>query len=149
MVFSLECVLKIIAFGFLVCSGIDPGIMLVLISWGGTSPAFVRRQCPSYSSSGSHTCPSDHGLVVTAQSTAKETQGWARMLGERAKGSRPPALHSSSPQLCSCQFLSAVEQGQSLGLRTFSKNDLLRRNKPRIRLINLECLLMGTRFKML
>lgn len=34
MVFSLECVLKIIAFGFLVCSGIDPGIMLVLISWG-------------------------------------------------------------------------------------------------------------------
>ena len=67
MVFSLECVLKIIAFGFLVCSGIDPGIMLVLISWGGTSPAFVRRQCPSYSSSGSHTCPSDHGLVVTAQ----------------------------------------------------------------------------------
>lgn len=32
MVFSLECVLKIIAFGFLVCRGIYPGLMLVFPS---------------------------------------------------------------------------------------------------------------------
>lgn len=68
MVFSLECVLKIIAFGFLVCRGIDPSLMLVFPSlWVHSQPLLEGRGGHCYSRNGSHTHPPNCEFVWTAQ----------------------------------------------------------------------------------
>lgn len=68
MVFSLECVLKIIAFGFLVCHGIDPALMLVFPPRGVHSqPLLEGRGGHCYSRNGSHTHPPNCEFVWTAQ----------------------------------------------------------------------------------
>lgn len=68
MVFSLECVLKIIAFGFLVCRRIYPGLMLIFPSlWAHSQPLLEGRGGRCYSRNGSHTHPPNCKFVWTAQ----------------------------------------------------------------------------------
>lgn len=89
MVFSLECVLKVIAFGFLVSRGAHASRVASLPgasrtpSDGGRLP--LRTE-------GSRTSPSNRGLLSTARRAVVATRRRVRGSGERAKEPDPKLL---------------------------------------------------------
>lgn len=89
MVFSLECVLKVIAFGFLVSRGAHASRVASLPgasrtpSDGGRLPLCTE---------GSRTSPSNRGLLSTARRAVVATRRRVRGSGERAKEPDPKLL---------------------------------------------------------
>lgn len=116
MVFSLECVLKIIAFGFLVRHGIYPGTILVFPSlWVHCQPLLEGRAVTAIPERVHTPAHLIVGLFRLLKKTAVETGWCVRVLGEKTKRTRSPAP-TSSYQLCSRQSLSVVKGRQSLSL---------------------------------
>lgn len=97
MVFSLECVLKIIAFGFLVSHGMYPPHISLRPLWeGGWVPLLKKGLVPAHLMVGSFWLPS--------KLPWRQGNGG---LGERAKNRRAP--RSSSCPLWSCPIPSVVQ----------------------------------------